>query len=294
MRRAKGRECRGNVLELLGIGKGAPKELVRQRMAQVKRNLEARRKEKSGLGQEASKYWSTIEGPIAKVVGGDAQVARAVDGLRGISERVAKRKLVVPKTAGKVPGILAGSLVGRVPAPYDYAFSFTSGDPSSASADKSSGQMSAIAPPTALTGFAYAEMGIYLRPLLPMLVRAWVSPAFAFSWSANSISAATPAESAGDASLQIDCEEGTFGPGSFDSNDYVHWNVNYITRALAFDFGSSAGSLAQVQAFTDPSQSCVLFVNCTVNTFAKGWPGSLASASLAVTVPSITFELVLI
>ncbi len=296
-KKSMGTGSRGAALEFLRGGKTVPEGLVRRRMADVKRRVKARFEEKNALQRQAAQYWSRIQKPI----GEDAEAARAVDGLRGIDERLAKRKLIVPAAPREVAGILAGSYSVRVTPPYDYAFAGSSfvfppvGNPdSAASADKNSGQLScSIATDHANPSYGspYAEMGIYFHPLFgPAILRVWANPAFAFSWWANSISAASPAGSFGHGWLEIwILQAGGSGPLYWRFQDFASWDV-YAKQELEFDFGSNPGSAVFGQLQVDPSYVYGLSVSCECEATGSGWPGSLAGANLSITVPSITFE----
>jgi hypothetical protein len=290
-RKRRGTDRRGNALELLHGGETVPARLLRQRMVEIKQSLEAQFKEKGALQRDAAKYRSKLQ-PVPAFTGGDPQVARAVDGLRGISGRLARRKLIAPRVAREAPAILTGLLGVRVTPPYDYADAFDGigfGSPElSALADKNSGQMSftIVADDDAPSdGYAYAAMGIFLRPLFgPAILRAWANPAFAFSWWTNSISASAPAGSFALGGLQI------IGETDSVSQHLPLWHVNE-SQELSFDFGSNPGYPLVVEMNVDVGQQYTLNVFCEGAVNASGWPGSLAGSNLSINVPSIVWEL---
>ena len=293
--KTKGTDRRGSVLECLRGGKAVPKELLRRHMAEVKRSLEARFIEKSVLVREAAGYRRKIDRPIAEVAGGGGQVGRALDGLRGISERVAKRRLAVPRVPAEAAGIRAGmfgvEVVGVTP-PYDYATGvqfLASGRALAGSADKNSGQMKiGNEADIELDNFdsGFVEMGIYFRPLFgPAILRVSASPAFTFSWSANANTGF--AFSSGGVSLGVLGYRGTSGVIADVVQDFTAWNELTLLQELRFDFGSNSSNLS-VQLQVEPSSWYVVFVRSFVEVFDGGWPDGAATANLFVTVPAIT------
>jgi hypothetical protein len=286
-----------NTLEFLRGGETVPSPLLRQRMADVRRSRQARFKEKGGIQREAAKYLSKIQ-PLPDF-GRAPQVARAVDGLLGISGRLASRKVVAPRVAPEAPGLLTGLLGGRTTPPYDYADSFDGiglGNPElSVSADKNSGQMSfsLVSDHDAPSdGYAYADMGIFVRPLFgSAILRAWATPAFAFSWWTNSISQSTPAGSFALGGLEIIGDADSVPVSAVQHLPL--WDVNE-SPGLSFDFGSNAGFALAVQMNVQAGQQYALYVYCEGAINASGWPGSLAGSNLVITLPSIQWELELV
>jgi len=293
-KKSKGRDWHGGPIEFLRGGKDFPKSLLRSRIAEVKRRLSTQFKEKSAIQREAAQYWSKLAPPIPK----GPEATRALNGLRGISDQLAKKKLVVPAPPAQQSRIIGPNFFATVTPPYDYAFALPQGNlqGEAASADKNSGQLSVsavtdFAKPS--SPFAYAETGIYFRPVVPAGLRVWASPAFAFSWSVNSLSMAYPAEADILGSLTILGEQGTdFGPRRTASQFFPGPNgvSESITQGLAFDFQSNPGTPLFAELEVDPSFFYVLYVCCDCDVIGEGWPGSLATASLSVTVPFITFE----
>ena len=292
-------DSQDSALEFLRGGRSVPEGLVRRHMAQVKRTTSARLREKTALQREVAKYWGKIQKPISKS-GGDEKVKRAVDGLRGISEQLAKRKVSAPVVATEAPGILVGHFVVKVTPPYDYAFVWTEpllGNPDlAASADQNSGQLSCHAvtdngSPSPSAGFAYAETGVYFRPIAPATIRVWSAPAVGFSWWTNSLNQNSPVISIGSGGLAIYGQEGSiYGTGSAFQTFLTDWDEEMV-QTLRFDFGSSfAGEPQAVEMEVDPSSWYVLFVGCNCSVAGQGWPGSIAGSNMSVTVPSITFE----
>src|SRR5258708_30281444 len=86
--------------ELLRGGKLA-ESAVQRHFADVKKKLAAEIKEEAVIQQQAAKYFSQIDTPNN---GGDSpKVAQAISGLRGITERLAKRKLAAPRKVNVPP-----------------------------------------------------------------------------------------------------------------------------------------------------------------------------------------------
>lgn len=188
-RKTKG-EASHIVRELLHGGKPVPQGLMRRHVADLKRKLETRFKEKSALQQEAQKYFAQLQNSSSAPAPDSPEAKRALNGLLQITKRLASRKLARPLGVAQIGGILAGHYTLNVVPPYDYSDSWTSvgfGNPTlSASADKSSGEMtcSVASNYTAKSGGeAFSALGIYFHPAFQSgTLRASISPSFLFSW----------------------------------------------------------------------------------------------------------------
>jgi hypothetical protein len=286
----KGQERASEVLR----GPKIPESMWRRVFAHASRHRAEEIREKSAMRQQAAKHLSRIEQPIAGTAGGDPEVQRALSGLRAITDRVAKRKLVAPRSAKVLPGILAGTYALRFTPPYAQSSGSETPDPGgdptlSASSVPNLGQYNvgvATDPNSRSGGGCNYWFGVSFTSLFePATVRVQLDAQIAFSWWVNSIGPS--ASSIGEVLVLIT----QFGNGVIAQNDAfaAYWNqVAY--RELNFDFGSMTVPVSVEAQLSNASYPVFVLVNVVAGAQAAGWPGSLAGANLAVTVPSITVE----
>jgi hypothetical protein len=90
----KSQKNRQSEFELLQGGK-LPEGAVRRHLAGLKQKLGAESKEKLAIRQQAAKYLNEIQPPVGG--GASAKIIQAENGLRTITERLAKQKLPAPE-----------------------------------------------------------------------------------------------------------------------------------------------------------------------------------------------------
>jgi hypothetical protein len=279
-------------LDLLRAGKSVPKGLADRRAADIERQLVQAAKDRAAIRAEATKHFSQLRG--GGVLPG-ASDGRALDRLRAITDRVARRKLVAPPPAQVVsPGLFPGAFSATITPPYDYDFAIPGNLPSRASSSPDGNISFHMATPATGFGFAFAhaEVGVYLRPTIgPALLRVSTKPAFIFSWSANSIAADSEAHTRGAGALTVSTPRDTSAhPLELVSRAAVSWDVR-LTQQLDFDFGSSGGTALEVALEVQAGTLYILNVSCDGQVAGEGWPGSLATGTLELSVPFISFSL---
>jgi hypothetical protein len=279
--------------ELLRGGK-VPGGAGQRLMADLKRNLSARLKKKSAIRRQAAEHLGRIERPIAD----NAKAARALSGLREITDRLAKQKLVMPRTAALAGGIIAGSYTLRFTPPYTALGESTEpgtvgvfyGNPTgSVSADPDLGQLNcSIATDfkSPSSGSAMGVMGVYFRPILgSATARVWFSSEIGLSWWVNSIG---PEACAGwQGLIELYQYNGAFT--SLTRGAFLGGAEDAV-NALNFDFVSYPGPTWYLKAPVSSEHFYFVVISLSCSATGAGWPGSLAGAITSVIVPSITVE----
>lgn len=280
-----------------------PEHLLRRYLEEALRDKSAKFREKIALQKEAAKYRSVLQNAAAKGPGANADAKRALAGLRKITGRLAKRKIVAPALIPQPPGINAGSYTQIFTPPYKWAFTESGvsfGNPhKSVSALKSTGQFNCVVNCDAkVPGAAFVEgdIGIYFLPTFTKgSVTVSVNPSAEYSWWVNTISNDYVGASQGYIHLYYTAYDlATYNPPSlrFSQRDAppsekIIWS-SALQGGIDFGFGSSPGYPLQISFPVSGNYYYAIGVSCTVQADAEGWPGSLAAANLAVTLPSFT------
>jgi len=299
-------ESRHSAFQLIGK-KEIPAPLLRRIMADRKRQLAAQFQEKSAIWLEAAKYRAILERSASRQVN-RSEAAHAVEGLRKLSQRLAKRKLAAPVVPKIQPGILAGGYTVRVPPPYDHAYTYSKayqGNPSMhISADASTGQMSASVVSdfrNASYGLATAEVGIYFTsPLGPASLTVSASLAINFSAWVNSLYGGADSLAGPLIGINSYAPDGsqTGASGALAGNGIA---PGYVNGGVDFDFGSET-QMISAQLDVGLNDQCYVYLNLSCVASGFGWPvppnrslpASLAGADVALTVPSFTLDFQLI
>ncbi len=293
---------------LLG-GSSFPASLLRRRVAQVERSLNARFKEKGALRQDAGEYLRTLQQAISSGASANEEVSRATAGLRGFSERLAKRK-VVSRAAPRVrSGIEFGQyVVNFAPPQYNPLTSsgILDGNPTaSETADGDTGQMNlSVVSDYENPSEAWAWAELYITfdpPFAPGTLSAAANPSILFSWWVNAIQDFHH-DALSEAYLSFGIVTNSRSTGSLvgqNINTYELWS-EMQTDQLDFDFGSRTMPVSAEMNIGE-SDECYVFLNCMCHVVALGWPlrhtglgvysRSLAGAKVALTLPSITLDL---
>jgi hypothetical protein len=293
---------------LLG-GSSFPASLLRRRVAQVERSLNAQFKEKGALRQDAGKYLRTLQQTISSGASANEEVSRAAAGLRSFSERLAKRKVVSPAVPRVRSGIVFGQYVVNF-APPQYnpltRSGILDGNPTvSDTADANTGQMnlsvvSDYENPS--EAWAWAELYITFDPPFgPGTLSASANPSILFSWWVNAIQD-FHVDALSEASLSFGIITNSRSTGSLvgqNINTYELWS-EMQTDQFDFDFGSRTVPVSAEMNIGEDDE-CYVFLNCMCHVVALGWPPqptssgiyaqSLAGAKVALTLPSITLDL---
>jgi len=294
MRKAsQGNKSQQSTLESLRGGK-LSESVARRLVAEVRRNRLAALKERSAIRQQAQKYLGQIRKPIAT---GNGKTAQAISGLRELSDRLAKQKLVLPAYQKMPGGILDASYTLGFTPPYTAevnAFTFTQlGNPTcSATLDPNQGELNCSVETdfkSPSDGEADCQVGIYFRPMFgPAIADIRVDLQGVFSWVVNVSTLGKAGASTGQASVLVHQYDSDFTLLQFDP--FMFWILeNSGEPEIDFDFGSMPSS---AELRLQVSSAYYYFVTVALNCHASGtgWPGSIATANASLRVPSITVE----
>jgi hypothetical protein len=282
-------------LAVLRGGKAIPEAFLRQRREAAKKQLAASFPAPRPIDRQAARYFKELQPkPDYK----DPKKAAAVKGLLELHQQRVKQKLNAPKVAREFSGILPGRFGATVAPPFDYAYTepFLIQDAPQliGSVNKNTGQMSAGAftgTDGHSIGTMYTEMGIYLHPAFgPADLIVSAAPSFSFDEATNSLTPDAAVRSFGSVAVSIYAQTGEIGP--INATDSLVFEFDQQPAGqLQFDFGSNTDVRRTAQMGVDPSFQCALFVSIVAHVEGIGWPGSVASSHIVVSVPSISFEL---
>jgi hypothetical protein len=293
-----------NTTEILRGGKAVPKDLVSRCIADLQQRRSKEAGQRIATERRMSKYLGGIQG-ATKPNPNDPRVAQSLDGLLGMHQKLAKQKLLAPKVPGGLGGIFPGRITVTVVPPFDYSVviptSLAGHDAiREASSDRNTGKMNASAITSSEPGFGggsmYTTVGVYFHPLAAGTVTFHAAPIYSFQWWTNSIGANSDVQSFGSGGLTIYgvdvAAQTTGGLGTIVSTagtNFKLWDESQ-TDQVRFDFGFDIQAPTTVQIDVTPHLVYLLFVDADVHVHGIGWPGSLAGAKMAVTVPSITYD----
>ncbi|MGC2123844.1 MAG: hypothetical protein WA652_13420, partial [Xanthobacteraceae bacterium] len=245
-------------------------------------------------------YFSKMQSPI----GGDkAKIAQAESGLRGIFERFAKQKLPAHRKTVVQPG-LWGSYTLRFTPPYTGAGTLgtysvgqmtpISGNPIiSASGVDNLGQMSCSVTTSydgPNSGMASNVLGISFKPAFAL---AAVSISFdseiSFSWAVNSIHGEV-SDSSAQGFIELYRYDGAFFLERIGS--WMGWDIiGDSFNPLDFDVFTGPGPTWSLEGQVSSENFYFVVIRLSCSASGQGWPGSLATTSAMITVPSITVTL---
>lgn len=287
-----------DTLQIMRGGKAVPKELVQRCIADLQLRRTKLLDKRNITERQMAKYFGQAQGPIKRD-------ARAMEGILGIHQKLAKQKLVAPRVHGGIGGIFPGRITVNVVPPFDYAIlipgKLAGNDPTLAgSSDKNTGQMSASAITATKRGFnggsMYTTLGVYFHPLGPGTLTLHAAPKFSFQWWTNSVGGNSLVRSFGSGGLTIYgvdvARQTTGGVGTIVSTAGTQFGLwdEAQTDQVRFDFGFDLQAPTSVQIDVNHDLVYLLFVDADVHVEGIGWPGSLAGAKMSVTVPSLTYD----
>ena len=294
----------GNALQILRGGKAVPRDLVHRCIADLQQKRKAQLDQRNSTERKMAKYLGQAQGS-GKSDTKDPRVTQSLDSLLGIHQKLAKQKLVAPQVPGGFGGILPGHITVTVVPPFDYDViipTVLAGNQPTldGSSDKNTGKMSASAITATQPGFnggsMYTTVGVYFHPFGPGTLTVHATPKFSFQWWTNSIRPTALVRSFGSGALTIYgvdvASQTTGGVGTIvsgASTQFKLWDENE-TAQVRFDFGFDLQAPTSVQLDVNHNLVYLLFVEADVHVEGVGWPGSLAGAKMAVTVPSITYD----
>ena len=245
--------------------------------------------------KQAAKLYSGLKGASAVAVNDPAN-KKALDELLGLSKKIAGTKLAFPRVHVGVGGFLPGTISGTIVPPFDFADSIPTvlagPTPVLSVSANVNGQISASAASLQTPGFnggsEYARVGIYFHPMTSGTLTISSAPTYSFEWLTNSLNTSYVGSS-GAVGLTIYGLTDLFQIGGTAGIDYVSWQ-EYTTGQINLGYGFNVTKSASVSLEVTPAQVYICFVEVDASAVGLGWPGSLASAMVSATVPSISYE----
>lgn len=251
--------------------------------------------ERNAILQQMSRYQSEVQG-LAKPARG---ASKALDGLLGIHETLAKHKLAPPQVIPGPGGVSGLSYSVTVTPPYQYqpptqqAIYPDGYEPTLMGvADPSTGQLSATAVTANQgtgTGWIDNALGVYFTSSVPGTLTASVNPIYSFEWWTESFSASAAVTASLQGALNI---WGGLPGGSIEAaftEPFVYFNEQQPGPLVLKDGFNLQGS-ASLSVPLDPSLVYIIFVSVDASALGLGAGGSIAGAMVSVTVPSITYD----
>jgi hypothetical protein len=272
-------------------GQRIPADFTMRRRDAVQRHLQAQSNRGHGIVRRKIK---ALGGLPSATPGSE----RAEIELLALHQKLAGSPLTAPKIAADTGGLFPGRITVKVTPPFDYAFTIpdAEGDVTSSGFANTNGQLAGRGVTGRKRGLQsagmYAEMGIFFHPLSPGTIRVSANPTFSFQHWTNSLGSSF-VRSFGSAQLGIFTfdRQGHIGGGPI--MPMKTWNEEQTGQVRA-DFGFDQTAALSVQMDVTRTLVYALCVALDVHAFGVGWPGSLAGADLAVSVPSITWQFDLI
>jgi hypothetical protein len=285
--------------EFLQGGK-PPEGALKGHLAELKKNMGSEMREKLEVQQQAAKYLSQINPPAA--IGDGAKATQAMNGLRAITDRIAKQKLVTPRFPIPPISVWGTYTLQFTPPSYlipdkslgsylDGEISSETGNPTaSATGNEQIGQMTCMVAtdynaPSAAT--ASNTLGVAFKPrFAEATVRITFQSQIAFWWYVNSIHSK---ESTATAQGLIELYEydGAFVRPALRRGAFIGFGIVGLND-LDFDVVNEAGPTWALEAPVTSSLWYFIVISLTVSASGTGWPGGLAGVNASVTVPSIT------
>lgn len=268
-------------------GQRLPADFKSRRIAAVQRHLAAESNRGHAIVRRKIKALGGLQrsGPADQ---------KAVTELLALHKQLAGSPLAAPKVVAETGGFFPGRITVKVIPPFDYAFTIPDAENGATSTGfaNTNGQLAGRAVTSRTRGLQsagmYAEMGIFFHPLTAGTVRVSATPTFSFQHWTNSLGSSF-VRSFGSAQLGIFTfdREGHIGGGPI--MPMKQWNEE-TTGEVRVDFGFDQTAALTVQMDVTRTLVYALCVALDVHAFGVGWPGSLAGADLAVSVPSITWQ----
>ena len=285
---------KGSDFEVLQGGK-LEEGLVVRKFAEVRRRWLAEIDEETKIQREAAKHFKEIA--TSRDPGKRADNAEAVDGLRRVTERLAKRKLPVPRNVRGLPDVW-GSYTLKFTPPYlglgtsvAGQISSVTGNPTiSATGVDSLGQLSCsvdtnFEKPSA--GTASNLMGIHFKPMFSEAkARISFESEFGFSYYVNSIRNKV-ATARAQGLIQLFQFNGSFVHPSLSRGAFIGYSM-VAQNELKFNFISETGPTWVLEAPVSSANFYFVVFSLSCSASGAGWPGSLGGSRAMVTVRSIS------
>jgi hypothetical protein len=294
MRKTKGRAKQHKQTDL-EFFQGGPiaDSVVRKHVADVKRRLAAEFDEDNAIRQQAAKLSSQLTAPIYD----GEQSELAIDGLRKVTERLAKRKLPKPAIHRFIPDIFGRYTLKFTP-PYLGLGGVAAGQVSSVTGNPtlvatgvdSLGQMTCSVDTNfekPSSGTASNLMGVHFKPMFKhATARISFDSQLAFSYYVNSIRNKI-ATARGQGLIQLFRFDNAFVQPALQRGAFIGFN-EIAQNELDFNAHSAAGPTWFLEAPVSSDHFYFVVISLSCSARGEGWPGSLAGAKVMVTVPSIT------
>lgn len=305
-RKRKSPRAEENVLQRLWRVEALSQELVCQHLAEIQLKREWHLDKRSASKQQMMKYFGQAQG-LTDSGTHDSHAGRAQRYLLKNHRNLTKEKLVVPKVLDEVSGLLQfGHIRVTMVPPFDYDVVIPStlagNDPSLVgSSDRNTGKMSLSAITNEEPGFnggsMYTTVGVYFHPPTPGILTLSAAPMYSFQWWTNSLGSNDLVRSFGQIGLTVYGVDGasltTGETGAIlatAASEIFSWN-EIRSAQIHFDFGFNVQTpVSSIQLNVNRNLVYLLFVDANVHVEGVGWPGSLAGAKLAVTVPYLTYD----
>lgn len=276
-------------------GGALPANVVQRQLAAVKRNLSAEFEEENTLRLQGAKLYSQFAPLAYDSESGESE--KALDGLRRVTERLAKRKLAAAPKIHMLPDVWGRYTLKFTP-PYTGLggvvagqFGPASGSPTmSATGVDNLGQMTCSVDTNFTrpsSGTASNLMGVHFKPLFKnATARVSFDSQLAFSFYMNSIRNKI-ATASGQGLIQLFQFDNTFVQPALQRGAFIGFN-QIAENELDFDIHSAAGPTWSLQAPVSSDHFYFVVISLSCSASGAGWPGSLGGSKVSVTVPSIT------
>jgi hypothetical protein len=246
-----------------------------------------------GLRSQGGKLYGELTGASSVQVDDPAN-KKTLDGLANWHKKLAAKTLPFPKVAKQIGGFFPGRISATIVPPFDFADTIPTvlaGNPQLSVSANVNGQISANSV-TSQSGYnggsEYARVGFFFHPTTEGTLTVRANPAYSFEWATNSLNN-SPVTSFGSLGLfiyglndlgQILASTGT-GGSTWDQS---------APGQIQLGYESDLQSAMSISLPVTHSLIYTCFVAIDVHAIGAGWPGSLASAMLAATVASMSYE----
>jgi hypothetical protein len=276
-------------------GGALPATVVQRQLADVKRRLSAEFEEENTLRSQGAKLYNQVAPPVYD--GEISESEQALDGLRRVTERLAKRKLAAAPKIRMVPDVWGRYTLKFTP-PYTGLGGVSAGQigpvtgtPTiSATGVDSLGQMTCSVDTNfdkPSSGTASNLMGVHFKPMFKnATARITFDSHLAFSFYMNSIRNKV-ATARGQGLIQLFQFDNTFVQPALQRGAFIGFN-QIAENELDFGIHSDAGPTWSLQAPVSSDHFYFVVISLSCSAAGAGWPGSLAGSKVSVTVPSIT------
>jgi hypothetical protein len=286
-KRSKSQESALEVLK----GGTLPEKVVRRQLQELNKKNLADFQKQLALKQQAAKYFGQLQ------PSGGSNVA-AIDGLRGITEKIQKMRPAAPRKLHVPPLPWAwGNYTLQFTPPYEGLGTYSVGEISSvvgnptiaATGVDDLGQMTCTVEAnysSESSGAASNILGVYFKPMFPSAtLTISFSSQLDFYWYYNAIQNKY-ANSTAQGQIKLYQYDGAF-TNPMRIGTFLGWSEG-SANGLDFHIVDEAGPTWSLEAPVSSEYFYFVVISLAVTANGTGWPGGLAGASATVTVPSIT------